>query len=169
VQVITKDETMQSTLIGSTEDPLQQVADDDFFADSSLILTSSSSSFSPSVDLSLSCHYLTSFDHINRQRGYNTYLPSSSHQYELYWRLLYGIDVSSSSSSEYSSAFTLHQIAEMIAFSSAADCSRTVQVISSSGPKIVPQCVFYSGCDLDTPPLPLTHSTPSCLTSLRRH
>jgi hypothetical protein len=132
VRVIPTDTTTQSL-----QNQFQPFADD-LFEDSSLILTST-------ADTS-SSHYLTSFDHINRQRGYNTYLPSSSHQYELYWKLLYGIDVSTSSSSEYSTAFTLHQIPEMLS-SSGSGAPQTVQVMSSSGPKVVPRCVLYSRCE----------------------
>lgn len=112
--------------------------DDDLFQDASL-LTTASAGHQPSP-------YLTSFDLRNQKRGYNTYLPNSHHQFELYWRLLFGIDVRCTLSSDYSPAFTLHQTPLLeISGIEQSEPFQTIQILTSFGPKIVPRCVLYSG------------------------
>jgi hypothetical protein len=138
VTVIPKDAEGNQSLGRSTEVEIDDF-DNELFQDASLLSTASTEHQKPSP-------YLTSFDLLNRQRGYNTYLPSSDHQFELYWKLLFGINVCHSVSSDYSPAFTLHQTPLLeTSMTTESEKFKTVQIVSSCGPKIVPQCVLYSG------------------------
>jgi hypothetical protein len=152
VTVIPKDPTEgKQSLSRPSEGGLDEF-DNELFQDSSLLSTTPAQGPSP---------YLTSFDLLNRQRGYNTYLPTSDHQFELYWKLLFGIDVHHSSSSDYSPAFTVHHtpLMETPHVTKKSEPYETAQISSSWGPKIVPQCVLYSGCLL--PPSSSSHRTSS--------
>lgn len=115
------------------------ILDDDIFQDSSLTSTVDNHQ----GENQITSPYLTSFDKINMKKGYSTYLPITDLQFKIYWNLLYGIDISMKSASDYSSVFL--PIDNPKVSSSINFQIPIVEIVTCYGPKIVPTSVIYSG------------------------